>query len=181
MVHPSSAPFPSDQQRPTDKRPDNFLYIGLIKKLFPDAKIVHTTRDALDNCLSIYFLHLDHSMSYAHELMDIGHFYRQYRRLMAHWKSQFGADILDFDYDALVCNPRPAVEKLLAHCELEWEESCLSFHQVRNAVKSASVWQVREPLYRHASGRSRNYARHLDALRAYLGDMPENRARPAPG
>jgi len=175
-----SRQFP-EARRITDKRPDNFLYIGLIKQLFPDAKIVHTTRDALDNCLSIYFLHLDHGMSYARDLMDIGHYYRQYQRLMAHWKSQFGADILDFDYDAFVRNPRPAVEKLLAHCDLGWEESCLSFHQVRNAVKSASVWQVREPLYRHASGRSRNYARHLEALRAYLGDMPENRARPAPG
>jgi tetratricopeptide (TPR) repeat protein len=166
-------------RRITDKRPDNFLYIGLIKQLFPDAKIVHTTRDALDNCLSIYFLHLDHSMSYSFDLMDIGHYYRQYRRLMAHWKSQFGADILDFDYDALVRNPRPVVQRLLEHCGLEWDESCLSFHQVHNAVKSASVWQVREPLYQRSSGRSRHYARHLEALRAYLNESPEGGAPPA--
>ncbi len=90
----------------TDKRPDNFLHIGLIKSLFPEAKIVHTTRNALDNCLSIYFLHLDHNMGYALDLMDIAHYYRQYRRLMAHWKSQYGADILDFDYDTFVRAPR---------------------------------------------------------------------------
>ena len=69
----------------TDKRPDNFLHIGLIKRLFPDSRIVHTTRDPLDNCLSIFFLHLDHSMGYALNLLDIGHYFRQYRRLMAHW------------------------------------------------------------------------------------------------
>jgi tetratricopeptide (TPR) repeat protein len=155
----------------TDKRPDNFLYIGLIKRLFPNARIIHTTRDALDNCLSIYFLHLDHSMGYALDLADIAHYYRQYRRLMAHWKSLYGDDILDFDYDAFVGEPRPAVAKLLAFCGLEWEEDCLAFQRVRNAVKTASVWQVREPLYQRSSGRWRNYARHLGPLRANLDDL----------
>jgi tetratricopeptide (TPR) repeat protein len=70
----------------TDKRPDNFFCIGLIKTLFPDAKIVHTTRNALDNCLSVFFLHLDPRLSYAFDLLDTGHFYRQYHRVMAHWK-----------------------------------------------------------------------------------------------
>jgi tetratricopeptide (TPR) repeat protein len=70
-----------------DKRPDNFLYIGLIKTLFPAARIVHTTRNPLDNCLSVFFLHLDHSMPYALDLLDIGHYYSQYRRLMAHWRA----------------------------------------------------------------------------------------------
>lgn len=161
----------SGAQYVTDKRPDNFLYIGLIKTLFPEAKIVHTTRDPLDNCLSVFFLHLDHGMGYALDLMDTGHYYRQYRRLMAHWKALYGADILDFDYDAFVHEPRPAVEKLLAFCGLEWNESCLSFERAGKAVKTASVWQVREPLYRRSSGRWRNYERQLEALRTYLGDL----------
>jgi tetratricopeptide (TPR) repeat protein len=155
----------------TDKRPDNFLYIGLIKTLFPNARIVHTTRHPLDNCLSIHFLHLDHGMGYALDLADIAHYYRQYRRLMAHWKASFGADILDFDYDALVHEPRPAIERLLAHCGLDWEEACLSPERSRGAVKTASVWQVRETLYRRSSGRWRNYARHLGPLREQLGDL----------
>jgi tetratricopeptide (TPR) repeat protein len=154
--------------RVTDKRPDNFLHIGLIKRLFPDAKIVHTVRNPLDNCLSIYFLHLDHSMSYALDLADIGHYYVQYRRLMAHWKGLYGADILDLDYDALVRAPRPAMEQLTAFCGLEWEEACLSFEQKAGAVKTASVWQVREPLYRRSSGRWHNYAPQLVPLQAYL-------------
>jgi tetratricopeptide (TPR) repeat protein len=157
--------------RVTDKRPDNFLYLGLIKTLFPHARIINTTRDAVDNCLSVYFLHLDHSMGYALDLMDTAHYYRQYRRLMQHWKSLFGADILDFDYDVFVREPRTAVEKLLAFCGLDWEDDCMAFHRVRNAVKTASAWQVREPLYQRSSGRSRNYTRHLRALRADLAGL----------
>lgn len=159
--------FPA-AQRLTDKRPDNFQYIGLIKSLFPDARIVHTRRDALDNCLSIFFLHLDHRMGYALDLEDIGHYYREYRRLMAHWKSLYGEDILDFDYDDFVREPRPAVEKLLAFCGLEWEEGTLDFNRVKNAVKTASVWQVREPLYQRSSGRAKHYERQLDALKKML-------------
>ncbi|HYQ99630.1 MAG TPA: sulfotransferase [Casimicrobiaceae bacterium] len=157
----------------TDKRPDNFLYLGLVKRLFPAARIVHTTRDPVDNCLSIYFLHIDHSMGHALDLLDTAHYYRHYRRLMRHWKSLFGADILDFDYDEFVRAPRPAVERLLAFCGLDWEDGCMAFHRVRNAVKTASAWQVREPLYRHASGRARNYERHLGALRAELADLED--------
>ncbi len=157
----------------TDKRPDNFMHIGLIKTLFPNARIVHTTRHPLDNALSVFFLHLDPSMAYAMDLADIGHHYRQYRRLMAHWKSLYGADILDFDYDRFVLEPRAAVAGLLEFCGLDWQESCMAFERVRNAVRTASVWQVRQPLYRHASGRWRNYERHLAPLRAALGDIAQ--------
>jgi tetratricopeptide (TPR) repeat protein len=154
--------------RVTDKRPDNFLYIGLIKSLFPAARIVHTLRDPLDNCLSIYFLHLDHGMSYALDLADIAHYYVQYRRLMAHWKALYGADIFDLDYDALVREPRINIERLTQFCGLEWEEACMSFEQAARAVKTASVWQVREPLYQRSSGRWRNYAAHIAPLQTIL-------------
>jgi tetratricopeptide (TPR) repeat protein len=153
-----------------DKRPDNFLYIGLIKTLFPAARIVHTTRDALDNCLSVYFLHLDHAMPYALDLLDIGHYYRQYRRLMAHWRALYGEDIIDVEYDQLVREPRPVIARVLAALELDWDERCLSFHDRAQAVRTASVWQVRQPLYQHASGRARNYAKQLRALAAYIDD-----------
>jgi tetratricopeptide (TPR) repeat protein len=155
----------------TDKRPDNFLNIGLIRTLFPDARIVHTTRNALDNCLSIYFLHLDHAMSYALDLLDIGHYYREYRRLMAHWQALYGPDILDFDYDAYVRNPGPAVDRLLEFCGLEADPNSLLGSGATGAVKTASVWQVREPLHQRSVGRWRNYARQLSALRADLGEL----------
>jgi tetratricopeptide (TPR) repeat protein len=197
VVHTELAPFPSAMSRVstqqladlaarylgtlsrlfpgathvTDKRPDNFLYLGLIRCLFPEARIVHTTRNPLDNCLSIYFLHLDHGMGYALDLADIAHYYLQYRRLMAHWKSLFGADILDFDYDEFVREPRTSVARLLDFCGLDWDEGCMDFQRADHAVKTASVWQVREPLYQRSSGRWRNYQRHLAPLREALGNL----------
>jgi hypothetical protein len=155
-------------ERVTDKRPDNFLYVGLIKRLFPQARIIHTTRDPLDVCLSIFFLHLDQRMAYALDLKDIAHYLRQYRRLMAHWRRLYGEDMLDFNYDILVRDPRPAVERLLAFCGLPWSEACLDFAGRAASVKTASVWQVREALYQRASGRARHYARELAELAAEL-------------
>ncbi|TAJ60190.1 sulfotransferase [Brevundimonas sp.] len=152
----------------TDKRPDNFLRIGLIKAMFPNARIVHTVRQPLDVILSNWFLHLDRSMAHALDLEDLAHWHGQYERLMAHWKALY-PDILDLDYDALVLEPRPAVERLLAWCGLDWEEAVLDFHKAAAPVRTASVWQVREPLYRRSSGRWRNYERHLDGVRAALG------------
>lgn len=151
----------------TDKRPDNFLYLGLIKKLFPAAKIVHTTREPLDNCLSIYFLHLDHSMSYALDLQDVGHYYRQYRRLMAHWRTLYAEDMLNFDYDAFVRNPKPAAERLFAFLGVDWQDRYLD-PPAHGAVRTASVWQVRQPIYRHSSGRAQHYLGWLGELQREL-------------
>lgn len=148
----------------TDKRPDNFLHIGLIKTLFPKAKIVHTVRDPRDTLLSLYFLHLDASQTYAQDLEDAAHWHRAYTRLMAHWRNLFCADIHDVDYDALVADPRAELEPLLNFLGLDWEEDLLDFHTADNAVRTASVWQVREPLYRRSSGRWRNYAHLLPDL-----------------
>ena len=153
----------------TDKRPDNFLHVGLIKTLFPKARIVHTRRDPLDNCLSCWFLHLSHAMPWALDLEDTAHWILQQERLMGHWKTLWPDDILTLDYDALVAEPEANVQVLLDFCGLDWEDGCLSFHALDNAVRTASVWQVREPLYRRASGRWRTYDRHLGPLKAALG------------
>jgi len=155
----------------TDKRPDNFLHVGLIKAMFPDARIVHTRRRPLDNILSVYFLHFDHSVSYGLDLGDIAHWYGQYRRLMRHWKSLYPDDIHDFDYDDAVLDPRPTIERLLDFCGLDWEEACLATHATRNPVRTASVWQVRQPLHQRSSGRWRNYADRLGDLPARFRDI----------
>jgi hypothetical protein len=152
----------------TDKRPDNFLYLGLIKRLFPDAKIVHTTRNPLDNCLSIFFLHLEQQMSYALNLMDIGHYYAEYRRLMAHWKTQYSGDIFDFDYDALIKEPHIQMQRLCGFLGLEWPGQLPLIAARSAAIRTASTWQVREPLYSNSSGRARHYADELAELRGYL-------------
>lgn len=164
----------------TDKRPDNFLYIGLIRRLFPDAVIVHTRRHPLDNCLSIHFLHLSHTMPHALDLLDTAHWYRQYERLMAHWQRLHGDAMHDVDYDALVADPQPVVAALLEACGLAWSERCMSFHEGDGVVATPSGWQVRRPLYTASSGRWRHYARHLEGLRAALG-MPPGEDPPATG
>jgi tetratricopeptide (TPR) repeat protein len=153
----------------TDKRPDNFFYIGLIKTLFPQARIVHTTRDALDTCLSIYFLPLDPRLSYALDLEDIGHYFRQYRRLMAHWEALYREDIFDLSYDTLVRDPRATAQRLFEFCGLPWQDTHLDFASRAASIKTASVWQIREGLYRRSSGRARHYAAELAGLAAELG------------
>ena len=154
----------------TDKRPDNFLLIGLIKTLFPDARIVHTVRAPLDNCLSIYFLHLDHRMPYALDLMEIGHYFREYRRLMTHWKMLFAGDIYDLNYDELVRAPAATLAGLGRFLGVEFAGSPAVASTAR-AIKTASVWQVRQPLYSSSSGRAAHYASELVDLRAYLADL----------
>ncbi|HXP66502.1 MAG TPA: sulfotransferase [Steroidobacteraceae bacterium] len=157
----------------TDKRLDNFLYIGLIKCLFPRAKIIHTTRDPLDNCLSIFFLHLDPQMSYALNLKDIGHYYREYRRLMAHWRRKYDADIFDFNYDAFVKEPQRQMGALCEFLGLPWSGEIPKVSARSAAIKTASVWQAREPLYLTSSGRAQHYADELQDLRQEL--EPTNR------
>jgi tetratricopeptide (TPR) repeat protein len=153
----------------TDKRPDNFILIGLIKRLFPSAKIIHTTRNPLGNGLSVFMQHLHLQVAgYSSDLGDIGHYYSQYRRLMAHWKSLYPESIFEFDYDAFVRAPRPTLERLLAFLGLDWDDRCLDFHRLGNTVKTASYWQVRQPLSNSASGRWRNYQAHLGPLQQSL-------------
>jgi len=149
-----------------DKRPDNFLHLGLIKTLFPAAKIVHTRRDPLDNLLSLYFLHLDPGMAYALDLADATHWHGQYRRLMAHWKSLYPDDIYDVDYDALVRSPEPVLKPLLGFLGLDWDDGLLDVQRSTGPVKTASVWQVRQPLHSRSSGRWRNYRAQFKDLEA---------------
>jgi tetratricopeptide (TPR) repeat protein len=164
-------PFrPTAERLVTDKRPDNFLHIGLIKTLFPTAKIVHTRRDPLDNLLSLYFLHLDPGLAYALHLDDAAHWYCEYRRLMAHWRALYSEDIFNVDYDLLVSEPREQIAPLLEFLGLGWEDRVFDFHRNRSPVRTASVWQVRQPLHGRSSGRWRNYEKHLESLKRALSD-----------
>jgi Tfp pilus assembly protein PilF len=162
------APYRRGQALVTDKRPDNFLHIGLIKTLFPDAKIVHTRRHQLDNLISLHFLHLGPAMPYGLDLDDSAHWYDQHERLMAHWKTLYPDDIFDVDYDLLVREPEPVLKGLLSFLGLDWEDDLLHFHRRAGTVKTASVWQVREPLHARSSGRWKHYR---DQLERALGEL----------
>ncbi|MEE7560992.1 sulfotransferase, partial [Xanthomonas sp. Kuri4-2] len=154
----------------SDKRPDNFLLIGLIKRLFPAARIVHTARDPLDNGLSIFLQQLNpQRFDYAGRLEDIGHFYGEYRRLMAHWTACYPQSLHTFDYDAFVRAPAPTLAALLRFLDLPWAPDCLQFHRAQRAVRTGSYWQVRQPLHADACGRWRHYREPLAPLREALG------------
>lgn len=145
----------------TDKRPDNFLHIGLIKTLFPGARIVHTVRAPLDNRLSVYCLHAGSALAYATDLGDIAHFQAQEARLMAHWKRVFPDAIFTLDYDDLVADPGPVLEALVEFCGLFADPALVDRAAAPAAIRTASNWQARQPLYRTSSGRWRYYRAHL--------------------
>jgi tetratricopeptide (TPR) repeat protein len=148
----------------TNKRPDAFALLGMLKASFPNARFVNTVRDPRDTALSIWFQQFDSRLGYAADLGDIAFHHRQYRRLMAHWKNLFADSIFDADYDAYVRDPRAVTQRLLAFLGLEWHEGCLDFGKNAARIRTASVAQVREPLYRRSSGRWKNYERRLAAL-----------------
>ena len=152
----------------TDKRPDNFLHLGLIKVLFPCARIVYTRRNPVDNCLSVYFQQLGGNLSYATDLEDTAHYYRQHELLMAHWSSCFAESIFTVEYDELVNSPAPVLRQLLHFLGLEWDDRCLTFHETDSLVKTASVWQVRNEIHTDSSGRQRNYTPFVQDIQALL-------------
>lgn len=154
-----------DADRLTDKRPDNFLHIGLIKSMFPDAKFIHTKRQPLDNILSIYFGNFSDAVRYSYDIDDIAHWYRQYLALMDHWCGIYSDDIFTLDYDQLVNNASDIITDMLRFCELDPEPSCYTNGATAGAIRTLSAWQVRQPLHQKSSGRWRNYARHIEYLK----------------
>jgi tetratricopeptide (TPR) repeat protein len=159
-----------ESARQTDKRPDNFLYIGLIKAILPAAKFVVTERDWRDIATSVYSVRLGPSQTYATSLKNIRHYVGLQTKLINHWVAVLGSDLKRVRYEDLVLEPQGTVTELLEWLGESWDESCLAFHELRNSVKTASVWQVREPLHSKSIGRWRNYEQQfVDAL----GGHPE--------
>ena len=158
--------------RVTDKLPGNYLHLGFIATILPGATIIHCRRDPFDNAISIYFTDFMIGHEYSNDLHAIGRQIRGMRALMAHWKAVLGNRLLAVDYEALVADPEPHVRAMVAHVGLEWDEACLRPHEVKRAVRTASTWQVRQPVYRSSAGRARRYERFLGPLREGLGESP---------
>lgn len=148
----------------TDKRPDNFLHLGLVKAMFPAARFIYTKREPLDNCLSIFFQQLGGALGYSTKLEDIAHYYRQHERLMTHWQACIGDNIHTVSYEELVQDPEPVLRRLLGFLGLEWDDQCLDFTRSGNLVKTASVWQVRGEMSTRSVRRWRNYESYLAPL-----------------
>ena len=148
----------------TDKRPDNLWYVDLIKQVFPDALIVITERDLGDNALSIYQQRLGPAMDYACQPEHIKQYAQWCQQLSVHWQNQWPDDVFTVRYEALIDQPQQTLEPLIKHMGIEWRDECLTFHTLNNTVKTASVWQVRQPLNNRSIGRSRHYPDFLKQL-----------------
>lgn len=148
----------------TDKMPQNFLYLGLINRLFPEAHIIHCQRDPRDTCLSCYFQNFTVGQSYSNDLTSLAQYYRQYQRLMRHWQTNLDIPILTVQYEKLVSEPEPVIRSMLDFLELEWDENCLNFHNNRRVVNTASVDQVRQPMYTKSVARWKHYQDYIGPL-----------------
>jgi tetratricopeptide (TPR) repeat protein len=149
----------------TDKMPFNMMMIGLIKIALPNAKIIHCVRDAKDNCLSIYKQNFTTgNFRFAYNLKTLGKFHNLYRLLMKHWHRVFPNTIYDISYESLTQNPEPEVRKLLAACDLDWQDGCLNFEKNTGIVKTASAYQVRQPIYTSSVSLWKQYQAFLKPL-----------------
>ena len=161
--------FGPEALRVTDKAPRNFELLWLIRLAFPDARIVHCRRRPVDTCLSIYFTNFWASQDYAWDRGDIAFFYRQYERLMDHWRRVLPADrFTEVDYETLVEDREAETRRLIAFCGLDWDAACLAPERNKRAVKTASVWQARQPVYKTSVERWRRYEPWLGELRDLL-------------
>jgi tetratricopeptide (TPR) repeat protein len=156
-----------------DKLPHNFLYAGFIARALPNAKIVCLRRDPMDTCLG-NFRHLFEQESafydYSFDLLDTGRYYAGFDRLMAHWHRVFPGRILEVSYEELVDAQEAVVRRLLAFCDLPWDDACLQSERNAAPVNTPNAWQVRAPVYRTAMGRWKQYESQLGDLRALLAN-----------
>ncbi|MGH8127494.1 MAG: sulfotransferase [Gammaproteobacteria bacterium] len=153
-----------------DKNPLNFINIGLILRLFPHARIVHCRRDPLDTALSLWFQNFAHPRGdYAYRMSDLAWMYGFYQRAMAWWDKVLPVPVLTVDYEQVVAEPERELRALVEKLGLEWEPSVLQAPpDGEGAISTASVWQARQPMYRHAAGRARNYEPWIAPLREAL-------------
>ncbi|SOF00709.1 Tetratricopeptide (TPR) repeat [Burkholderia sp. OK233] len=164
------SPLAQGRSRLVDKMPANFFYAGLIAAILPGARIIHCRRDPVDTCLSCYTKQFSGEQQFTYDQTELGAFYRSYEGLMAHWRQVLPAGrFIEVDYEAVVDDLEGEARRLVGFLGLPWNEACLNFHQNRRVVRTASVNQVRQPIYTTSKGRWQKYADHLGPLLTALG------------
>jgi len=167
----------ADATRVVDKLPHNFLRLGLISAIFPRAKIIHVQRHPVDTCLSIYFQEFSSHHSYANDLNDLAFYYREYARLMHHWRRVLPADrFLEVSYEEIIDDQSRWSRRIIEFIGLDWDTRCLDFHQTERKVGTASNWQVRQKIYSTSKGRWHRYEKHIGPLRGLLDLAESNRS-----
>jgi len=162
----------ADVARITDKMPGNFQFIGLIHVMLPNAKIIHVKRNPLDTCISCFSRLFRHNQYQSYDLYEQGLFYRDYDRMMKHWRKALPADAFyEIQYEDLVKDTEAEARRLIDFCGLDWNDACLKFYSTRRSVRTASITQVRQPIYTSSVERWRRYEKFLGPLQKALGNL----------
>ncbi|HEY1784554.1 MAG TPA: sulfotransferase, partial [Pirellulales bacterium] len=157
------------RQRITDKAPGNFLHVGLIRMILPNARIIHTMRDPVETCVSCFSRLFPSGQPFSYDLAELGRYYRWYHELMAHWRGVLPAGaMLDVSYEDVVERLEEQARRLIEFCGLPWDDRCLNFHRHSRPIATASNVQVRRPLYRSSLARWHRYKAYLQPLLAEL-------------
>jgi hypothetical protein len=160
-------------KRIVDKMPGNYNFIAMIKAILPNARIIHSRRHPIETCLSCYRIHFAEGHQWTYNLRDLGRFYRRYWNLMKHWRENFPGVMYEVRYEDNVADVETSARKLIDFLGLEWNDNCLNFHEVDRPVHTASVTQVRKPIYTTSTNRWRKYEKYLQPLIHELGDIIE--------
>lgn len=153
-----------------DKMPNNWVHIGLIKTILPNATIIDARRHPMAACFANFKQLFARGQEFTYGLEEIGHYYADYMRLMDHWHSVFPHGLMTVQYETVVEDLETQVRVLLDHCNLPFEEQCLRYYEKDRAVRTASSEQVRQPIYRDALSVWQRYEAHLDPLKAVLDE-----------
>lgn len=155
----------ADAQRVVDKATANADYLGLIHRVFPQARFIYMRRDPADTCLSCYFQNFFNAASFTMDLQDLAHYYREHHRLVTHWRSVLPKDVfLEVPYAELVADQEGWSRKIIEFIGLPWDPRVLEFHKTERAVLTASNWQVRQKMYSSSVGRAKNYQKFIGPL-----------------
>ncbi|MDA9615874.1 sulfotransferase [Candidatus Pelagibacter sp.] len=163
--------FENKKEYLIDKAPLNFKWIGFIIAMFPDSKIIHCTRNSMDICWSNYKNSFpSKSMGYTYDLDDLAIFYNGYDYLTKFWLNKFDKKIFNMSYENLIINKQLETKKMLEFCNLDWDNNCLDFHKNKKPVSTASLAQIRQPLYNSSVGKWKNYSSNLETLKKQLAN-----------
>ena len=166
----AAAAAPANARRIIDKLPNNFLHAGLVHLVLPGARIIHCRRNPADTCLSCYSKLFTNGQEFSYDLGELGGFYRSYEALMAHWRAVLPpTHFIEVDYEKVVADLEGEARRLLQFCGLPWDPACLRFHENARIVRTASMNQVRRPLYTSSVGRWQRFRAELAPLLEALG------------
>ncbi|HEB28694.1 MAG TPA: sulfotransferase family protein, partial [Porticoccus sp.] len=161
----------------TDKMPSNYFYLGLIHLILPNAKIIHVKRNPVDTCISGFSKLFKRGQHHSYDLTEQGHYYRDYANLMQHWREVLPRSAFyEIQYEDLVSDTERQARSLISYCGLEWDDACLQFHTHQRTVRTASVTQVRQPIYQTSVERWHRYENQLEPLLDALGNLVPERS-----